>query len=209
MRVTALAAFAVCIGLSMGVASARPYNDPQGRVSFDNPAGWSTIVSRQVNQSQYSYLVTGTANNECQVAAIPNPATASHTPASVKTNSADSTRFTNDVWATSLNRFSEVFPDNSAQVQSTSVDTSGFWPIQRAEVQSPERVVHAAMEFRPGFEIVVMCMTYDGPDRTDVYDTFIRSVNTSQDAAWEAAAAAAAAATPAPAPAPAAPAPHH
>lgn len=201
MRVTALAAVAVCIGLSMGVASARPYNDPQGRVTFDNPAGWSTIVSRQVNQSQYSYLVTGTANNECQVAAIPNPATASHTPASVKTNSADITRFTNEVWATSLNRF-PVFPDNSAQVQSTSVDTSGFWPIQRAEVQSPERVVHAAMEFRPGLEIVVMCMTYDGPDRTDAYDTFIKSVSTSHDAEWEAAAAAAA-------PAPAAPAPQH
>jgi hypothetical protein len=202
MRLKALAAVAVCIGLSMGVASARPYNDPQGRVTFDNPAGWSTLVSRNVDQTQYTYLVTGSANNECQVAAIPNPATASHTPASVNTNAADITRFTNEVWATSLNRFGEVFPNNSAQVQSTTTDTSGFWPIQRAEVQSPEHLVHAAMEFRPGLEIVVMCLTYGGADPTNVYDTFIRSVGTSHDAEWQAAAAAAAAAAPAPAPTP-------
>jgi hypothetical protein len=200
MRLKALAAVAVCIGLSVGVASARPYNDPQGRVSFDNPAGWSTLVSRSVNQSQYTYLVTGTANNECQVAAIPNPATASLSPASVKANAADITRFGNDIWATSLNRFPQVFPDNSAQVQSTSTDSSGFWPIQRAEVRSSEHLVHAAMEFRPGLEIVVMCLTYDGADPTNTYDTFIRSVSTSHDAEWQAAAEAT--------PAPAAPAQH-
>lgn len=200
MRLKALAAVAVCIGLSMGVASARPYNDPQGRVTFDNPAGWSTIASRNVNQSQYSYLITGTANNECQVAAIPNPATASHTPASVNTNAADITRFSNEVWTTSLNRFGEVFANNSAQVQSTSTDTSGFWPIQRAEVQSSEHLVHAAMEFRPGLEIVVMCLTYGGADPVSTYDAFIHSVGTPHDAEWQAAAAAAPAA-PAPAPA--------
>jgi len=190
MRLKALAAVAVCIGLSMGVASARPYNDPQGRVTFDNPAGWSTLVSHSVNQSQYSYLVTGTANNECQVAAIPNPATAAQTPDSVRTTSADITRFSNEVWTTSLNRFGEVFADNSAQVQSTSSDTGGPWPIQRAEVRSSEHLVHAAMEFRPGMEIVVMCLTYGGADPTNVYDTFIHSVATPRDSEWPAAAAA-------------------
>src|SRR5262245_60728366 len=124
MRVTALAAVAVCIGLSMGVASARPYNDPQGRVTFDNPAGWRTLVSRRVDQTQYSYLVTGTANNECQVAAIPNPTTASHQPTSVRNQSADAAHFTNDVWIQSLSRFTGVFADPPT-IQSTSVDTSG------------------------------------------------------------------------------------
>lgn len=192
MRAFALAATAVCFGLMLGgTASARPWSDPQGRVTFDAPAGWSTMVSRSADQSQFTYVISGTANNECQVAAVPNAATASHQPASVRAQGADPARFTNEIWAQSLNRFNTVFPDNSAQIESTSADTSGAWPIQRAEARSPERAVHAAMIFRPGVEIVVMCMTYDGADRTDLYDAFIRSIGHPNDATWGAAPAAA------------------
>lgn len=187
MRARALTAVAVCLGLMVGVAYAAPWNDPHGRITFNAPAGWSTSASRRADQNAMTYVISGTANNECHVLAVPNATTANNSPANVRTNSADSTRFTNEVWAQSLNRFTDVFPNNSAQVQSTSVDTSGFWPIQRAEVQSPERIVHAAMTFRPGFEIVIMCMTYGGADRTEVYDAFIRSVGHPNDAAWQAA----------------------
>jgi hypothetical protein len=200
MRALALAAVAVCIGMTMGgVASARTWNDPAGRVTFDAPAGWVTSPDTRVDG--FTYVITGNANNECHVVAFLNANTASTPPARIKVVGADPTRFTNESWTTTLNQIQRVFPGNSAHVNSTSADTSQFWPIQRAEVQGPERVVHAAMTIRPGVEIVTLCMTYDGAEPTATYDAFIRSVGHPNDATWQAAAEAA--------PVPATPAPAH
>ncbi len=200
MRALALAAVAVCIGMTAGgVASARTWNDPAGRVTFDAPSGWVTSPDTRVDG--FTYVITGNANNECHVVAFPNANTTASPPARIKQAGADPARFTAQTWATTLNQIQRVFPNNSANVQSTTVDTSQFWAIQRAEVQGPERTVHAAMTIRPGVEIVTLCMTYDGADPTSTYDTFIRSVGNPNDATWQAAAEAA--------PAPATPAPAH
>jgi hypothetical protein len=189
MRGSVLAAAAVCIGLVVGgAASARVWTHPNGRVTFDAPSGWTTSPPREIQTS--SYVITGSANNECHVLVLANTNTATATVAQIQRAAADATRFPADVWTRTLNGVSGVFPGNSANVLSQSVETNGFWPIQRAEVQGPERLVHAAIQIRPGVDIVILCMTYDGADSAEMYDAFIRSVGHPRDAEWQASAAA-------------------
>jgi hypothetical protein len=194
MRARALAAVCGLALLAAGVASAETWTDPNGRVTFEAPRGWSTQARRA---DGFSAVISGTANNECQIIAQPNDQTATATPDRVRAAAADPAQFTTETWTRIASSLTNVFPGGTATVNSTSVDTSGAWPIQRAEIQSSERVVHAAMTLRPGVDIITMCMTYGGADTTDVYDGVIRSIAHPNDAQW------AAAPTPAPAPAPA------
>ncbi len=190
MRARALAAVCGVALLVAGVATAETWSDPQGRVTFEAPRGWSTQARRA---DGFTAVISGTADNECQIIAQPNDATAAATPAAVRTAAADDTQFTPEAWTRIANSMPSIFPGSSASVLSRSSETNGAWPIQRAEIQSPERVVHAAMQLRPGVDIIVMCMTYGGTDATSTYDAVIRSIAHPGDAAW-----AAAAATPAP-----------
>lgn len=195
----AIAFAAALVGLCVaGAASAREWNDPSGRLKFDAPSGWATTQERGQNASDtFTYVISGNANNECHFISQPNGGTATASADAVRRASAETTRFTTGFWTTTLNGIANVFPSNSATVTSTAVETNGAWPIQRAETTSSERPVHAAMQLRPGFDIIVLCMTYGGAEPIALYDTVIRSVTHPNDPAW------AAAATPAPTPPPA------
>lgn len=186
MRMIALAA--AFAGLSLvGTAEARVWTDPAGRLVFEAPNNWVTTQERGANPADaYSYVITGTANNECQVVSQANPGLATATADTVRRAAADETRFTPEFWATTGNGMPQIFPGSSAQVLSTSLDSSGFWPIQRAEIQSPERLVHASIQLRPGFNLIAMCMTYGGADPVDLYTTVSRSVAHPNDATFRA-----------------------
>lgn len=187
MRAIAIAAV-MTIGMSVGgVAAAREWSDPAGRIKFDAPNGWATTQERgQTPGDTFTYVVSGNANNECHFISQPNTGTASATPANVRRSGADSTRFDAATWARTLGGIGSVFPGGTANVQSTSLDSAQFWPIQRAEVQSSRRLVHAAIQLRPGFDLITLCQTYDGADPVDLYNTVIRSVGHPNDAAFQA-----------------------
>ncbi|GAM98778.1 hypothetical protein U91I_02414 [alpha proteobacterium U9-1i] len=210
MRLFALAALA---GLSFaGVADARVWNDPAGRLTFDAPNGWATSQERGAGAADtFTYVISGNANNECHLVSQPNPGTAQASADTVRTTTLDDTRFGPEFWLQTANGMPQIFPNASAQFVSRSVDTSGFWPIQRADIQSPERVIHASLQLRPGVNLMTFCMTYGGADRVDVYTTVSASLAHPNDATWrteaetQAAAREAAAAAPPPAPAPEAP----
>ncbi len=209
MRRIALALFFA--GLSLGgIAEARVWTDPSGRLVFDAPAGWVTSQERGASPSDaYSYVISGTANNECHFVSQPSPGLASATAFQVRRAAGEDAQFGPEFWTSTANGMPAIFPGNSAQVLSRSLDTSGFWPIQRAEIQSPERLVHASIQLRPGMNLLAMCMTYGGADPVDLYTTVSRSVGHPNDATFQAdaerqaaereAAAAAAAAPPPPA----------
>lgn len=183
MRVS-LFALALGLGLSAaGMASAAPWTDPNGRLIFDAPAGWTTSIEQS---GDYTYVVTGTANNECHVIARPNAGTASSTPEAVRRATLNEAQFQAAQWTTIANGMNSIFRNNSANVQSRSMDTSGFWPIQRAEIQGQERLVHAALQLRPGWDLLAFCMTYDGADSVEMYDAVIRSVAHPNDPTWRA-----------------------
>jgi hypothetical protein len=204
MRATALAAATAGLAL-IGVAEARPWADPAGRLTFDAPAGWS-INQRTDGGPNLTYVLAGTANNECQFLVVPNPATTTARVGHIRTQGADPARFSNDLWTRALGQFPELVRNGATiTVQSTSVENTGFWPIQRAEARSNDQAVHAAIQVRPGLEIFTACLTYGGADATATYDQVIRSIGHPNDATWQAAAETEAAAPPPPPPPPAPP----
>ena len=165
MRMFALAAVAA-LGVAT-VADARVWTDPAGRVTFDAPNNWATTVERGAAPTDtFTYVISGSANNECHFISQPNPNLANSTAYSVKLTAADPATITPELWAQTANGMAHLFPNSSAQVLSTSVETDAFWPIQRAEIQAPERLVHAALQLRPGLNLITMCMTYAGADPT-------------------------------------------
>ncbi|MFZ2030260.1 MAG: hypothetical protein WAU68_08130 [Vitreimonas sp.] len=183
MRALKIAAI-VGVGMTIaGVAFAGPWTDPAGRVNFTAPSGWVTQVQRANPQT---IVLTGNANDECYVMATPNPNTASANADRVH-RAVDP--ISPDAWVTAANAITPMFPNHSAHLTSQSVDTSGFWPIQRAQFTSAARPVIAALTSRPGLDLMAMCWTYGGADATATYESLFRSLSNSQDATWQASAA--------------------
>lgn len=203
MRTIALtAAMAALFGALAftGAADARAWSDPAGRITIDVPAGWS-VNQPSGSPAHVTYVIAGTANNECQFIAVANPATEAAAPATVHRQSVDPARFTPAVWASALGAFSDIFRGAAPVLGATSVDTTNFWPIHRADATGGAHPVHAAIQIRPGVDLFAACLTYAGAEPLDMYQQVIRSVGHPNDAAWRAtieAVGAAPAAAPAP-----------
>lgn len=204
MRTLALVAI-IGAGFSLGgVAAARPWTDPAGRLTIDVPASW--VVSSERTDG-FSYVVAGNANNECHFLSVPNTSSASARVDTVRRTILNDAQFDEAAWLRMANAISTLFPNNSASFVSRSRDDSGAWPVQRAELQSPERPVHAGLQLRPGFDVSGYCLTYGGADPIAVYDGVLRTMGHPNDAEFlalgaqqEAERAAATAAPPAPPP---------
>jgi hypothetical protein len=194
--------FASAALLAASAAWAEPWSDPGGRVSFETPRSWVMDVR---STSPSTAVIAGNANNECFVFATPNPNTAGVSPDRLHRAN---TPITPEAWATTANSIRSMFPNQNASVTSQSVDTTGFWPIQRAELAGGARPVLAGLTSRPGIDLMAFCWTYAGSDATATYEALFRSLSHPSDAEWRASAEQqeaerAARATPAPAPAPA------
>ena len=181
MRALTFAAI-VGVGLSVaGLAAAGPWNDPAGRVSFNAPSGWVSEVRRA---NPVTIVLTGNANNECYVMTAQNPGTAA---AQANRIHALTEPMTAADWQTLANSVTPMFPQHNASVTSQSVDTSSFWPLQRASLGGAERPVLAALSHRPGgLDLIALCWTYGGPDATATYKSLFHSLSNSNDATWQA-----------------------
>ena len=183
MRALKVAAI-VGVGMSIaGAALAGPWNDPAGRVNFTAPSGWVTQAQR--SPANQTTVLTGNANDECYVFTSQNASTANATPHQVH---ALTDPMSASDWATIANAVTPMFPHHNASATGMTVETTGFWPIQRAQVSGAERPVLAALTRRPGVDLVAMCWTYGGPDATATYESVFRSLNNANDATWQAAA---------------------
>lgn len=206
MRTLALAA-ALAAGLSIGgVAAARTWTDPNGRIVLDVPADW--VVSVEAAEP-FTYVIAGNANNECQFVAAPNANSATAQAYLVRRTAATDDQFTEALWMQLANSMTPIFRRAPPTFVSRSRDDTGFWPVQRAEFLSGERPVHAGLQLRPGMDIRGFCLTYGGADPTATYDRVLRDMGHPNDATYRADAErqasereAAATAAPAPAPAP-------
>jgi hypothetical protein len=176
-------AFAALVGLTLAAAAsadARAWTDPAGRVAFEAPDNWS-IQDQQ--QTSMTYVIAGTANNECHVLAIPRAQTASMSVDAIRNAGGNDANYTDEAWARVGGAMTSVF-SSAPQVLSRSEDTTQFWPIQRADLQG-QRLVHAAIQLRPGLELQTYCQTYEGADDAAAYDALIRSVKTPTDEALQ------------------------
>jgi hypothetical protein len=211
MRLRALA-LGLALAVAAGPAMAETWTDPQGRFSFEKPAGWP--AETPVDRGAATELVIGAADYECWFYYVSRPESAAASPDTfVRANSAP---LTAEQWVSSTRPFAPMRPAPGSLGGGTAsdvrVDTTGYFPRQRATLQNGNRQIMAGLTVRPGAEIWTLCLSYDRTDRTAVFNQVIDSVGTPQDAALEAAGAAAAAAraaapTPAATPEPAPPAP--
>ncbi len=179
MRALALAAvFGAGMALA-GIAAAEPWTDPNGYLKLDTPRGW-TVRPQQMQGG--TAVLAFTPSSDCYFFGIPNPASAN---ASVNAARHTVEPVTPEAWVTAVQSIRDFADEGTPTVTSQSVDTSGFWPVQRAQLQVGSRTIHAALEVRPGVEMRAFC---SGGDAS--YDEIINSLGHPNDQAWEAAAAA-------------------
>lgn len=176
MRTLALAAvFGVGL-LAGGVAAAEQYNDPHGRLTFNTPAGWRV---QPQNAGAQTAVLAFNAQNDCFFFGADNPTTA--------TSSADAARNTRDpitpqAWVSYAAPIRDFFEGTPPTLVSQSVDTSGFWPVQRAELRGPSKTVYGAVLIRPGVEVRAFC---SGSPNAAAYDAIFASLAHPNDATWQ------------------------
>ncbi|MGD9967098.1 MAG: hypothetical protein AB7T59_11295 [Hyphomonadaceae bacterium] len=179
MRTLALAAI-IGVGLTAGgFAFAEQFTDPNGRLTFNAPSGWRVQPRNATGQS---VVLAFNPTNDCYFFGIPNPTTADSSPGAVHNTT---TPLTADAWVTAARPVPDFFEGSPATLVSQSVDTSGFWPVQRAELRGPSKTVYAAILARPGAEIRAFC---SGSASGAAYDPIFASLAHPNDAAWEQAA---------------------
>ena len=180
MRAIALAAF---MGAALtGVAAAETWTDPNGRLTFEKPSGWG--VETAGNTPNGTAVLTFNASNDCFLFGLVNPQSANRTVNDARNATAAMTpeQWTAAASAGQMRR--DFFPNGSGAPVNTSVDTSGFWPVQRAQFQGA-RTVFAAIETRPGFELRAFCAPTNG-DSSAAFEQILASLGHPNDASWEA-----------------------
>lgn len=186
MRALALAAVFGVVALA-GPAAADPWTDPNGNLTLNAPRGWTV---RPQGMTGGSAVLAFTPSSDCYFFGIPNPATASRSVSAVRTSS---TELDDAAWTTALQAAPDFYSEGAVSVTSHSVDTSGFWPVQRAQFQSGSRTVYGVIQARPGFELRGFC---SGGDAS--YDAILNSLGHPNDQTWQAEAEAEAAPPPQP-----------
>ncbi|MGE0740003.1 MAG: hypothetical protein AB7O98_01580 [Hyphomonadaceae bacterium] len=180
MRKVALAAV-LGVGLAAsGVALADPWNDPSGRFTFNAPSGWQ--VQRQNGPPTQTIVLAFNAANDCYFFGVDNPNTAERTPNEARNAT---TPISSEAWVAAATPIRDFFEGQPATLVSQSVDTSGFWPVQRAELRGPRKTVYAAVLARPGVEIRAFC---SGSSSAASYDPIFASLGHPNDATWRGAA---------------------
>jgi len=189
MRTIALAAV-IGVGLTVGgVALAGPFTDSQGRVNFTSPFSAMDPPTQSATQTT---VLTFDGSHDCFVIGRNNTVTAGHPAADVIYSTRNP--IAADAWVATANAVRDFFPQRNATLTSQSVDTSGVWPVQRAEFGgSANGPVYAAMQSRPGVDLMAFCQARGGADAAP-FEQLFASLSHPNDATWQAEAAQAAAA---------------
>lgn len=139
------------------------WSDAAGRLAFRYPAEWSIMGAGRTSPPPVLRRVfVGGGAFECQIWSISDPATASLTADRLKA------AFAHPVAADDWTRLAlpvDYF-NGHVDVAAQSVDATGAWPIQHADLRGPSAQVRATMQARPGVQLVSMCLSFDGADRS-------------------------------------------
>lgn len=181
MRTIALAAV-IGVGLTVGgVALAGPFTDAQGRVNFNSPF---SAMDPPTHSATQTTVLTFDGSHDCFVIGRVNTVTAGHPAADVIYSTRNP--LAADAWTATANSIRDFFPQRNATLTSQSVDTSGVWPVQRAEFGgSANGPVHAAMQSRPGVDLMAFCQARGGAS-TAPFEQLFASLSHPNDATWQA-----------------------
>lgn len=176
MRAWALAAV-LGAGLTLaGVAAAETWTDPNGNIVLNTPRGWTV---RPQQMSGGTAVLAFTASSDCYFFGVPNAASAN---VSVHAVQHTTDPLPASAWVSSVQAIPDFVEGGTPTVASQSVDTSGFWPVQRARLTSGSRTIHGAITVRPGYELRGFC---SGSEAS--YDAILNGIGHPNDAAWQAA----------------------
>lgn len=179
MRTLALAAVCGVGLLAGGVAAAAPFNDPAGRVTFNAPSGWQLRPQRAAGEQ--TVVLAFNPSSDCYVFGATNADTAGRTANEARNAT---TALAADAWTRAAAPLHDFFPaGQTIDVVSQTVDTSGFWPVQRAELRSGTRTVYAVIQARPGVELRAFC---SGATSASAYDALFSSLAHPNDTTWQA-----------------------
>lgn len=167
MRAILAAAVASAALMLGGVAAAEQWADPAGRLTFERPSGWQVQPQNAPGQT---VVLAFNPQNDCYIFGLPNPNTAA---SSVEAARHSVTPISPEAWQGAGNVIRDFFPGNSAQLVSQSVDTSHYWPVQRAELSSGSRTVYAVILGMPGVELRAFC---SGASSAAAYETIFSSL---------------------------------
>jgi hypothetical protein len=162
-------------------AAAAPWTDPTASITLEAPAGWSVTA---YPTDGLTYAVAASASSACHIVRAPRAETAERTAYHIRV--AAEAPITPASWDRVVRTFPDLFP-GAVTLQSPTVETEQFWPIQRATFTvagAPQ--VYAAIQFRPGLELWAVCRTSIGASDTAAFDALFRSIGTPEDPALEA-----------------------
>ncbi|HVZ99230.1 MAG TPA: hypothetical protein VG841_02815 [Caulobacterales bacterium] len=178
MRMVLAAAAALSIWAAS--AAAAPWTSPDSKISFDLPAGW--LVAPQ-DADDMTYIVAGSGDKECDFMARPRAQTAAIPPDVIRESGKLAVAPAD--WARLIPLAPDVFGGQASFV-SSEVSTDAFWPVQLADFRVQGRIVHAAIQFRPGVDLWAFCQSRSGADDVATYRAVLRSVGAPNDAALQA-----------------------
>lgn len=163
-------------------AHAAPWTDPSNTISLDAPAGW--VVEPQAADG-LTYIVAASNASECHIVGVPRASTADTTPYRVR--SASQQPLDAALWTQIAGMFPDLFA-GQASVQSNTVETDRFWPIQRADYAvAGGTPVRGAIQFRPGIELWSLCRARNGqPEESVAINALFHSIGTPNDAQLQA-----------------------
>lgn len=192
MILAAAAVLAASVGAARAesLAGASAWSHPQGLFSVAQPSGWPAPED-MTRGGAVKQFVMGGADAECWFIAFERPDSASASPMAV--NAAFLRPLTQEQWISLANNH-QIF-DGAAGYVESAVDQSGPFVIQTATLTAPESGrVTAALQGRPGQEFWTFCTSYDGQDRSALFQAIAKSLATPRDAELAAQIGAAAAA---------------
>lgn len=171
-------------GNALAQAAPVPTVSPDGSFTIQKPANWPAKMDTMSKATDtVKEYVSGTANEECYFDVIPRAETATVSPGQVV--KAWTAAITPDLWVTA-SKDQYLLRDGAATVESSSVDTTGTFPVQMATLKNSKNRVVAAIHARPGVEIWAFCTAYDGKDHDAVFKQVAASVTTAKDAEYKA-----------------------
>ncbi|NWG54970.1 MAG: hypothetical protein HXY28_14760 [Hydrogenophilaceae bacterium] len=176
-------------------ASSEDWTDAQGRLMFSIPArgGWATEgAARELRgpdgQSAGVSITVSNANDRCH---FQSQARGGAEASVANIRRAYGAALPDTYWAeigplaANLVGLDQPTP---ATFQGAAVDTSGFWPINRATYAVGDYTVHVTVQGRPDRELRSYCHTWEpgAEPNTAAYDAFVASIATPRDAEWRA-----------------------
>lgn len=194
MRRQRLAACGLALAGALALAapaSSEEWSDPQGRLTFAIPdrGGWEPEGDARELRGQDggSAGVTITVSNATDRCHFHSQDRGGEAASVANIRRAYGVVLPDSFWGEiAALAASVVGSGEPASFQGATVDTAGFWPINRATYTVGEYTVYVSVQGRPDRELRSYCHTWEpgAQPNTAAYEAFVSSISTPRDNEW-------------------------